>query len=279
MVDLRNAISGGHYARKQIFSRAWLVAWSHGRRFEKAVAIARRYAGKRVLDFGCGDGTFLAMTMMTAEAPAIGVGAELMPDVVQDCRLRYREEPRLKFVQVDELSTAEHLGRYDAVFCMEVFEHVVDWEPEIDRFRKLLAPGGTLILSVPVETGLPVVVKQIVRRVAGWRKIGHYPGTSFYSPAEMAKSVFAGGTQHITRPVFDMGTGPFHDHKGFNWMVLKNRLRRDFVVERVLASPFSWLGPHLATQAWFIARLRPQTPQTNESLGAQARGASLAATK
>ncbi len=38
-------------------------------------------------------------------------------------------------------------------------------------------------------------------------------------------------------------------------MVLKERLEKEFVVERVLASPFSRLGPHLATQAWFIARL------------------------
>jgi hypothetical protein len=73
---------------------------------------------------------------------------------------------------------------------------------------------------------------------------------------EMASGVFAGSQQHMRRPVFDTGSGPFHDHKGFNWMVLKNRLERDFVVERVQASPFVWLGPHLATQAWFIARLR-----------------------
>jgi SAM-dependent methyltransferase len=256
MADLRNAISSGHYARKQIFSRDRLVAWSHGRRFDTAVELARRFAGKRVLDFGCGDGTFLALTMMTGDAPALGVGAELLPDVVQDCRQRYREEPRLQFVAVSELATIDHLGRYDAVFCMEVFEHVVDWEPELARFVTLLAPGGTLIVSVPVETGLPLMIKQVVRRIAGWRKIGHYPGTTSYSVGEMARSVFAGGAQHIERPVFDPGSGPFHDHKGFNWMVLKKRLDQQFVVDEVLGSPFLWLGPHLATQAWFIARLR-----------------------
>jgi len=39
-------------------------------------------------------------------------------------------------------------------------------------------------------------------------------------------------------------------------MVLKGRLQQDFFVERVRASPIAWLGPHLATQAWFIARPR-----------------------
>jgi len=112
-----------------------------------------------------------------------------------------------------------------------------------------------LIMSVPVETGLPLIGKQIVRRVAGWRKIGHYPGTTTYSVREMLSSVFAGPTQHVRRPMFDVGEGPFHDHKGFNWMVLRGRLQKDFVIERVLGSPFRALGPHLATQAWFIARL------------------------
>ena len=254
MTDLRDAISGGHYARKQIFSRDKLVAFSHGRRFSTAVSLARDFKGKRVLDYGCGDGTFLAMAMLRDAAPALAVGAELSVDMVTECRERYREEPRMQFVLVNELSTPDHLGRYDAVFCMEVFEHVVDWEPELARLEKLLAPGGTLIISVPVETGLPLIVKQTVRRIAGWRGIGHYPGTTPYSLAEMAASVFAGSRQHLKRPIFDNTSGPSHDHKGFNWMVLKERLSRQFVVERVLASPFAWLGPHLATQAWFICR-------------------------
>ena len=258
MADLRDAIEHGHYARKQIFSRDRLVAFSHRRRFDMAVSLAGDFKGKRVLDYGCGDATFLAMTMLTDVAPALAVGAELSHEMVNECRLRYRDEPRMQFVLVDELSLVDHRGRYDAVFCMEVFEHVVDWEPELERLETLLAPGGKLIISVPVETGLPLMVKQTVRRIAGWRRIGHYPGTTSYSLTEMVASVFAGNRQHVKRPIFDNASGPFHDHKGFNWMVLKERLSRQFVIERVLASPFSWLGPHLATQAWFICRKRPK---------------------
>ena len=263
MADLRSAIGGGHYARKQIFSRDRLVAFSHGRRFETAVSLAKEFRGKRVLDYGCGDGTFLAMTMMGADAPALGVGAELSADALNDCRARYAQEPRLEFVLAsgkDGLDGPEHASRYDAVFCMEVFEHVVDWDPELARLERVLAPGGSLIISVPVETGLPLILKQTVRRIAGWRGIGHYPGTTSYSLAELAASVTAGARQHIRRPIFDNGTGPSHDHKGFNWMVLKARLQQQFTVVRVGASPFAWLGPHLATQAWFVCHLRaPRT--------------------
>ncbi len=256
MPDLRSAIESGHYARKQIFSRDRLVSWSHGRRFEMAVSMAAAFTGKRILDYGCGDGTFLAMTLLGDKAPVLAVGAEISAEIVDDCRDRYRDEPRLRFVRVADLSAAEHAGRYDAVFCMEVFEHVVDWEPELARIERLLVRGGALVVSVPVETGLPLLVKQTVRRIAGWRGIGHYPGTTSYTLRELTASVFAGDTQHIQRPVFSNGGALFHDHKGFNWMVLKERLARQFDLERVLASPFSSFGPRLATQAWFVLRRR-----------------------
>jgi SAM-dependent methyltransferase len=261
MPDLRSAIERGHYASKQIFSRDRLVAWSHGRRFDTAVALARAFKDKRVLDYGCGDGTFLALTLLSDAAPAVAVGAELSRDMVSECRLRYRDEPRMQFVLVDDLGATDHAGQYDAIFCMEVLEHVVNWDPELDRIERLLAPGGKLIISVPVETGFPLMVKQVVRRIAGWRKIGHYPGTSPYSLRELAAAVLAGERQHLPRPVFSSIHGPFHDHKGFNWMVLKKRLGRQFTIERVSASPFAWLGPHFATQAWFVLDRRGGRPQ------------------
>jgi SAM-dependent methyltransferase len=270
VADLRDAVSGGHYAQKQILSRDKLVAWSHGRRFATALKIARDFSGKRILDYGSGDGTFLALAMMADAPPAAAVGAELLDSVIDDCRVRYNAEPRMRFVQVTSLDNAEHTHQYDAVFCTEVLEHVFDWEPELARMSRLLAPGGTLVVSVPVETGIPVLIKQVVRTIAGWRKIGHYPGTTSYSWSELASAVFAGRTQHVTRPVFDFGGGPSHDHKGFNWRVLHERLKQQFVVTRVAASPFPWLGPGLATQVWFICR-RARLREPSDGCGSSAR--------
>lgn len=254
MTDLWGAIREGHYAQKQIHSRDPLIAWSHRRRFETAVELARDFAGRRVLDYGCGDGTFLGLVMAQPFAPALAVGVETHSSTVDDCRRRYRAEPRLEFVLRSELDRAAHQGRYDAVFCMEVLEHVVALEPILQLFQALLAPEGTLIISVPVETGLPLIVKQAMRRIAGWRGLGHYPGTSSYSVGELIMSLIASRRQHLTRPVFDVGDGPFHDHKGFNWMVMRDSISRRFRFERCIGSPVCWLGPHLASQVWFTAR-------------------------
>jgi SAM-dependent methyltransferase len=247
----------GHYAAKQIFCRAGLIAWSHRRRFEVGLRLARRFAGRRVLDYGCGDATFLALLQATADRPAAAVGAELDDGQVEDCRRRFAGRTGLTFVQIADLDGREHAGAYDAVVCMEVLEHVVNLDAVLERLWRLLAADGTALVSVPVETGLPLVVKQAVRRVAGWRGVGDYPGTSPYTIGELCAGVVAGPRPHLQRPVHGLdGAMPFHDHKGFNWMVLQARLAAYFEIDEVVAAPLPWLGPHLATQVWFVGRKR-----------------------
>jgi SAM-dependent methyltransferase len=253
--DRDGALRGGHYAAKQIFCRDHLIAWSHRRRFEVGLRLAREFAGLRLLDYGCGDGTFLALLMAGTSPPAAAVGAELDGVQVVDCRTRLGGRPGLSFVPIETLDAPEYAGAFDAVVCMEVLEHVVALDTVIDRLWRLTAEGGRLLVSVPVETGVPLLLKQAARRVAGWRGIGDYPGTSPYTLREYAVSVFAGRRPHLPRPIYGTdGPTPFHDHKGFNWRALRDRLAERFVIERVVASPLPWLGPRLATQVWFVGR-------------------------
>jgi len=255
---MKNGVREGHFAKKQIFCKDRLISWSHRRRFEVGLSLARQFAGKRILDYGCGDGTFLAMLMADSVAPSEAVGCDLHVNLVEDCRTRLGNGRGLGFVLDNELETPDHLYSYDAVICMEVLEHVVDVGPVLDRFVRLLAPSGKLIISVPVETGLPLIVKQAVRRIAGLRGIGDYPGTSSYSLEEFWVSVFAGCTQHIVRPIHGDGDGGhFHDHKGFNWLVLRDALSERFHIERTVCSPLTWLPPGLSSQVWFLGCKKP----------------------
>lgn len=249
----------GHYATKQIFSRARVIAWSHRRRFAAGLQLAARFEGRRVIDYGCGDGTFLALLDATGHPPGQAVGAEIDGFQVADCQRRLGDRRRLSFTSIAALDDECHRGAYDAVVCMEVLEHVVDLTTVIERLWRLLADDGTLLVSVPVETGLPLLVKQTTRRIAGWRGIGDYACTSPYTWNEYRASVFAGREQHIARPVYGAGGSgpPFYDHKGFNWRSLQDRLSDWFEIRQVVASPFPRLGPQFATQVWFEGRKRP----------------------
>jgi SAM-dependent methyltransferase len=249
------ALREGHYAAKQIFCRDRVIAWSHARRFEVGLRLARRFAGRRMLDYGCGDGTFIALLAGDTGRSSSLVGAELDDFQVNDCRARLGHLPRVAFESIARLDDEIHAGAYDLVVCMEVLEHVVSVDVVIDRLCRLLADDGVLLVSVPVEVGVPLLLKQAARRIAGWRGIGDYPGTSPYTLREYVASVFAGAAPHITRPVYNAnGAMPFHDHKGFNWRALRAALERRVTIDAVVASPLPWLGPHLATQVWFVAR-------------------------
>src|SRR5947209_11955734 len=114
-----------HYAKKQLLCRDWLISWSHRSRFQIALRLARQFAGKRIMDYGCGDGTFLAMLMKDAHnAPGHAVGVETHSALVEDCRFRFVSQQKLEFVKDEDLRAPEHRASYDAVFCMEVLEHV-----------------------------------------------------------------------------------------------------------------------------------------------------------
>lgn len=254
---LEPAVSEGHYARKQLLCKSRLISWSHRSRFDLGLKLARRVRAARTLDYGCGDGTFVAMLASDAEArPGEIVGVEVGEELVADCRARLGGAAGASFALADELDAPEHAGAYDAVFCMEVLEHVVGLEPVLERIERVLAPSGTLLVSVPVETGLPLLLKQGVRRLAGWRGLGDYRHTSSYTLGEYWASVFAGARQHIERPVYGDAGKRYHDHKGFNWMRLRAILSERFELREVLSSPVPRLTPHLASQVWFVAGKR-----------------------
>jgi len=252
------ALRHGHYAAKQIFCKDRLIAWSHRRRFAAGLRLMAPFAGQRILDYGCGDGTFLALLCSSPQAPAAAVGAEIDETLVTDCRNRFRSLTGVGFELIGALDQPRHSRAYDAVVCMEVLEHVVNLEPVIECLWRALADGGTLLVSVPVETGLPLLVKQAARRIAGWRGIGDYRSTSRYTLREYAAGVLAGSADYMARPVYGRDRSlPFHDHKGFNWRALRRRLESRFAIDRVVASPLPWIGPRLATQVWFVARKKP----------------------
>ena len=118
-----------------------------------------------------------------------------------------------------------------------------------------------VFISVPVETGPALLVKQAARAAAGARGISGYQDREHYGPGELARMLVAGRGTQIDRPVYetrfaDGSPNRYHGHKGFNWRALAARLERDLVIDRVRFSPVPLLGPLLNSQAWMLCRPR-----------------------
>lgn len=242
-------IADGHYARKQLHCPSRVVAWSHGSRFELARALVAPYAGGRLLDYGCGDGTFVAMVHGSF---AVTRGVDVDPEQIDACRQRLGDLRGVSFGLAADL-----LGNSDAwtvITCMEVLEHCL--EPErrriLDELASLCAQGR-VIISVPIETGPSLLVKQCARALAGLRGLGDYAHRERYSPAEMIRAV-AGFPVPRVLYTGAGANGPFsyYGHKGFDWREVEREVAARFRIERRLFTPVRATGRFANSQAWFV---------------------------
>jgi len=98
--------------------------------------------GEAVLDLGCGVGEF---TAALAEHGAFVTGCDVAETALA---LAGRRHPGIEFVLTgEELPFADE--SFDVVWAGEVLEHVQDGLGLLAEVRRVLRPGGRLLLSTP----------------------------------------------------------------------------------------------------------------------------------
>jgi SAM-dependent methyltransferase len=255
--QLPPVLRDGDYARKQLYCPSAVVRWSHGRRFDVARRLAGRRAGGRLLDYGCGDGTFVAIAHGDfSEA----VGWDVDPGQIAECQRRLGQLPGVRFEIVPKSAASNAASGWDVVTCMEVLEHCLEAERRrvLDRLASLVRADGVVVISVPIEMGPSVAGKQLFRAIAGLRNAGDYRHRERYSPFEMLLSVLG---RRVRRVSFEgrSADGPYryYGHKGFDYRELAQEIAERFTIEERLFSPMPWLGPILNSQVWFVCTRIP----------------------
>lgn len=90
----------------------------------------------RLLDVGCGDGTFVGRA---SQAGWDAWGVEIFPELARESGLRVFET----------LEEAQCEQGYDCITLWHVLEHLTDLESVVEQISKLLAPQGILVVAVP----------------------------------------------------------------------------------------------------------------------------------
>ena len=120
------------------------IWYEHMHRYAFAAAFG---VGKRVLDAACGEGYGSALM---ARAGARVLGVDISDETVAHARQRYADLSALRFEQAD-VTALDHLpdAGFDVIVSFETLEHVEAQERMLAGFRRLLAPGGLLLISSP----------------------------------------------------------------------------------------------------------------------------------
>ncbi len=231
------------YDRQTVANPSLIKRLSHRARFDVAVELLAPAPGMTVLDYGTGDGLLLSH-LARAYPEAACIGYEPVAEMSAQARsLLARTGTAASLLEQREQLRGILCQR---LCCMEVMEHL-DEAPMAQAFadfRELLAPGGRLLISVPVEIGVSALAKNLVR----WANRQTQEGTNLGT----VLAATLGLTARIRRHSRD---GYIDSHLGFDYRQLRRRLQREgFVIEQERFGPMPWLGAALNSQVFWLCR-------------------------
>lgn len=137
--------SSYHWAQIQpnIFSfNAYVSA-----RYQQIVGLIPRKKNQKILDVGCGDGALLGLISRKTNASLYGVDSN-------QASLNYaatKVKAKFVFSQAEKLLFKDKF--FDLVIAAEMIEHLLYPEIILAEIKRVLKPGGKLILTTPVKLG------------------------------------------------------------------------------------------------------------------------------
>jgi 2-polyprenyl-3-methyl-5-hydroxy-6-metoxy-1,4-benzoquinol methylase len=165
-------------------------------------------------DFGCSNG-FVTDLVARHIGPRKTVGFGHNREELDDGKARY---PDIDF-RFFELNEPADAGRFDLVTCFETLEHVGDLDIAIRNLIDATAPGGTLVLSAPIEVGPVGTFKFLLKTILYRYDLNELPGgAALYF--RYLKTLLKNGDVTVFR---DSRSG-WGTHFGFDYRIIGRKL-------------------------------------------------------
>jgi ubiquinone/menaquinone biosynthesis C-methylase UbiE len=128
------------------FQRIW-----HKARFYNVSRVIEQIGGK-VLDIGCADGTFSKVILERSKASEL-IGIDVLKTSINWAKNHWKNR-KMKFLVGDAHKLKFPAGSFDAVFMMEVLEHVANPKLVLKEVERVLKKGGYGVFLVPSDSFL-----------------------------------------------------------------------------------------------------------------------------
>jgi SAM-dependent methyltransferase len=161
----------------------WAFAW------RSALLRAEARPGDRVLDLGCGAGRFL-------RGLDNAVGVEIAAAAVERARANVPDAD-VRLLEPDGSLPLGH-GEVDLVWCSEVLEHIPDVGHALNEVRRVLKPGGRLLLTVPYHGRFQAAGIALTRFEAHFDPLGQH--VRFFTRRSLETTLRSAGFDPDVRP-------------------------------------------------------------------------------
>ena len=149
--EIHEDVPADHYdkgIKDNLFQKYW-----HWRRFKEVLSVIKEVDGP-VLDIGCHSGTFTEKILRKIKSKKI-YGIDISPRAIELAKKRI---PFGNFQVADATNLPFKDNFFDAVFCLEVLEHVDDPKKVVDEIKRVLKISGYAILLIPTDNKLFQIV-------------------------------------------------------------------------------------------------------------------------
>jgi SAM-dependent methyltransferase len=143
------------------------------RRFEQGLGVVEREVGiGKLLDVGCGAGTFMAIAASHGwDVYGVEMNEALCAEVDKAVG-----PGRVTVGAFEALDPEEH--SYDVITLWDVIEHVLDPSAFIERAQRMLRPGGIIVICTPDEESVLANTGKAILRASGGR--WNYPALALH---------------------------------------------------------------------------------------------------
>jgi len=167
-------------------------------------------------DFGCSNGYVTERIRRLAPAGQ----AWGFDHLEEHLAIGRRQYPSIEFAPLD-LNAPISIGRrFDLVTCFETLEHVGNLKTAVDNLLGAMRPGGTALITVPIEIGLRGIMKFAAKMAYGYTLSELPPG-----PALRRRYALALLTGRRISRFRDQRRG-WGTHFGFDYRDVDDALRR-----------------------------------------------------
>ena len=123
-----------------------LDTYGLNKRFKFVCKCIYKARPNRILDYGCGAGTYLTVPLANKFSDISFIGADSDDFSINYANKKYQHIQNLNFEVTDQLLKS---SKYEMIIASEVLEHVEDPVKFLNVLRKMLTHNGYIVLTVP----------------------------------------------------------------------------------------------------------------------------------